>query len=76
MEVKEYIFYITFYDKELLRRAVILLSENNIDFQINDKTSSGSIRAPLSVYFEADIHIISSDFDRASALLQDPDFPK
>jgi hypothetical protein len=69
MEDKKYIFFSTFFDKEVLRRTVILLNEKNIDFRLNNKSNSPSGRAPLSTYIEEDLFIGENDFDRAAALL-------
>lgn len=69
MEEKKYIFFSTFFDKEVLRRTVILLNEKNIDFRLNNKSNSLSGRAPLSTYIEEDLFICENDFDRAAALL-------
>jgi len=69
MEARDYIFLNTYYDKELLRRALIVLNQEGVDFRITDKSGRGSARAPLSAYVEADIMVLSSDFERASQLL-------
>ena len=70
MKKKNYIFYNACFDMELLRRQVILLNDNKIDFQIIDIQSRPSARAPLSSYFEAEIHVLESDFEKADKLMK------
>ncbi len=71
MEEKEYAFLTTCYDKEILRRAILVLEKEHIDFKMINKTSHGSSRAPLSVYIEADIKVLSSDYERAAEILRE-----
>ena len=66
---KKYVFHNSCYDKELLLRQVIILKDNSIDFKTIEKSSKAQFRAPLSGYFEVEIHIIESDFEKASELL-------
>ncbi len=70
MEEKNYVFLTTFFDKEILRKAILVLKNEQIDFKMINKTSHGSSRAPLSVYIEADIKVLSSDFERAAEILE------
>jgi len=70
MEKKDYVFLNTFYDKEMLRIGMFILEQEQIDFQVVNKTTHGSVRAPLSVYFEADIQVLSRDFEKAAILLE------
>lgn len=70
MENKEFIFLSTFYEKELLRKAVHVLEKEHIDFKMINKTTHASARAPLSVYIEADILVLKSEFEKATNLLE------
>ncbi len=65
-----YIFYSSFFDKELLRRVVMVLDENAIDYRTTEKSIKSHFRAPLSGYFEVEIHISEIDFDKADELLK------
>lgn len=66
-----YIFHSTCYDKELLRKQVICLNDNTIDYQLVDKETRTHARAPLGSYFEVEIHICENDFEKADLLLRD-----
>jgi hypothetical protein len=66
-----YIFHSTCYDKELLRKQVICLNDNGIDYQLVSKENKTQVRAPLSGYFETEVHISEIDFERANLLLKD-----
>lgn len=66
---KKYVFHSSCYDKELLLNQVFVLNENSIDFQTDDKSGKVQFRAPLSGYFEVEIHISEHDFERANELL-------
>jgi len=71
MDKKDYLFLSTFYDKEKFRKATLVLNRESIDFQLINKASHASARAPLSVYFETDIMVLERDFDRAITLLEE-----
>ncbi len=73
MEEKEFVFFSTYYDKELLRQAVILLNENGCKYRILDRSSHPTGRAPLSRYIETDLLITINDFDKAAELLMQED---
>ena len=64
-----YIFHHSCYDKEILRRQIIVLNDNQVDFKIINKDMKAQFRAPLSGYFEAELHISEQDFDKADKLL-------
>ena len=70
MENKDYILYNTYYDKEVLRKVIILLNDEKIDFKILNKSTGGSFRAPQSVYVEADLMILRSDYQIAANLIK------
>ena len=70
MGEKEYVFLTTYYDKEILRRTILVLEKEHIDFKMINKTSHGSSRAPLSVLIQADIQVLSSDYEKAAKLLE------
>jgi hypothetical protein len=55
---KKYVFHSSCYDKELLLKRIILLNDNTIDFKTIEKSGKAQFRAPLSGYFEVEIHII------------------
>lgn len=67
---RTYIFYSACYDKELFRRQVIILNENSIDFKIINNSNPTSSRAPLSSFFEAEIHVAEIDYEKAERLLR------
>ena len=69
MEDNEYIFFSTYYDKEILRQTIFVLEKEHIDFKVINKTNHGSARAPLSVYIEADVLVFNGDFERAIKIL-------
>jgi len=66
---KKLIYHSTCFDQELLRRRLIMLNDNSIDYRTIDKSTLTQSRAPLSGYFEVEIHIGESDFDKACKLL-------
>jgi hypothetical protein len=68
--MKKYIFHSACFDKELFRRQVMILNDHSIDFQIVDKSNAPSARAPLSSFFEAEIHVLENDFEIADRLLK------
>ncbi len=67
----KYIFHSSCFEKELMRRCLIILNANSIDFKTIDKSTLPHFRAPLSGYFEIEIHINENDFERANKLLQE-----
>ncbi len=66
---KKYIFHSSNFDKELLRKRIILLNDNSIDYKIITQSNKTHFRAPLSGYFEAEIHVLEKDFEKADQLL-------
>lgn len=48
---------------------MIVLSDNSIDYKTIDKSSKIQFRAPLSGYFEVEIHIHENDIEKANQLL-------
>jgi hypothetical protein len=75
MDQNKSIFFSTFYDKEKLRQATLLLKHAGIEFQLIDKAQAnsliGNFKAPLSVYFEFDMLISDDEFDRANEILKE-----
>ncbi|MBN2807569.1 MAG: hypothetical protein JXR22_13000 [Prolixibacteraceae bacterium] len=67
---KKYRFFSTYYDKELLRKSILCLNEHQIDYQVQNVVDQVHARAPLSSYFEAELHIEENEFDRADELLK------
>ena len=68
---KKYVFHSTCYDKELLRKQSIVLNDNSIDFRVDIKEGRAQARAPLSGFFEAEIHVYENDFEKADKLLKE-----
>jgi hypothetical protein len=68
---KKYIFHSSCFDKEFFRRKLIILNENSINYKTNIKSENSHFRAPLSGFFEAEIHINENDFDKANELLKE-----
>ena len=66
---KNYIYYCTCFEIELLKKQTFLLSKNNIDFKVIQQSRAPQFRAPLSTYFEAEIHVLETDFERTADLL-------
>jgi len=66
---KKYIFHSSCFEKELLRKQLTILNDNLIDFKLVDNSSKTQYRAPLSGYFEVQIHIKENDFEKANKLL-------
>lgn len=65
-----YIFYSTYFDVELLRVHTLGLNENNIEFNVIEKTLYQSAKSPLGVTFEADLHILETDLKKADEILR------
>ena len=59
----------TFYNKSAFVFACGILTKNNVKFEINDRSKQINFRVPQSGYFEADIIVYESDFDKAYNLL-------
>lgn len=70
MSNKKFVHFRTYYDRELLRRAILQLEKENIEFNVSDRSHPGSSRAPLSGYTEVDILVPESDFERVTGLLE------
>jgi hypothetical protein len=70
MTIKHYEILTTLFEKEKARMLVLLLSEEKIDFRVDDKSTHGSFKAPLSPYFEADILVSGGDYSKAKGLLE------
>ena len=68
---KKYIFHSTCFDRELFRLQLIALNDNGIDFKVVNKESRAHARAPLSGYFESEIHVGENDFEKADQLLKE-----
>jgi hypothetical protein len=66
---KKYIFCNSCFDKELLRKQTIILNDNKVDYKIINKATNAQYRAPQSVYFEAEVHVLDKDFERTERLL-------
>ena len=67
--MNNYIYHSTIYEKAIFRELLVLLDENSIDYKVFQKSNDGQFRAPLSAYFEAEIHVAESDFERADKLI-------
>jgi hypothetical protein len=67
---KKYIYHSTCYDRELFRLQMIALNDHRIDFKVVNIESRAHARAPLSGYFESEIHIEENDFEKADPLLR------
>lgn len=67
----KYVFHSTSYDRELLRKQLIVLNDNGIDYKVVNKESKAHARAPLSGYFESEIHVHENDFKKADQLLKE-----
>ncbi|MFY9150483.1 MAG: hypothetical protein WAO52_00575 [Prolixibacteraceae bacterium] len=67
---KNYIFHSTCFDNEDLRRKMIVLTDHSIDYKVVEKYSKIQFRAPLSGYFEVEIHISEHDFEQADQLMK------
>lgn len=66
---ENYIFHSTSFDKELLRKQIIILTDNFIDYKLVTNSVRPPSRSPLGGYFETEIHILEKDFERADKLL-------
>ena len=67
----KYVFHSSCFDKEFFRKSLIILNENSIDYKTIEKSTKTQFRAPLSGYFEVEIHINENDFEKASELLNE-----
>ncbi len=70
MKKTEFTFLFTFFDKEELRKATIILDREGIEFKINNKSGQGHFRAPLATYIEADVMVRETDFEKAAGALK------
>ena len=66
---KKYIFHSSCFDKDLFQKQLIILNENDIDYKVVNIKSKSPIRAPISGYFEAELHLLEHDFKKADKLL-------
>lgn len=71
--MNNYLYYSTYFDKELLRMKTILLNDKSIDYKLVNKSGTTHVRAPLSGYFEIEIHISEKDFEKAEKILNGVD---
>ena len=67
---KNYLFHSACFDRELLRKQIIILDENRLDYKVVNMENHRHARAPLSGYFESEIHICENDFKKADRLLK------
>lgn len=65
-----YIFHSVCYDRELFRRQTILFDDSSIDYKFVIKSNPTSAKAPLSSFFEVEVYISESDFEKADSLLK------
>lgn len=70
MENHDFVFLNTYYDKEVLRRALFFLKNGNIEFKTINKSNQGNFRVPVNKYEEVDILVLKSDYERAIKLLE------
>jgi hypothetical protein len=68
---KNYIFHSACFDRELFRKQVIALDENGIDYKVINRENKAHARAPLSGYFESEIHVHENDYEKADRLLKE-----
>ena len=66
---KEYILSKTYYNKLEIERVLVILSDNEIEYKINDKSNFSNFRVPQSTYIEVDLLIKVSDYKKAYYLL-------
>ena len=66
---KKYFFHSSCFDKDLFQKQLIILNDHGIDYKIINVKSKSQFRAPLSSYFEAEIHVLESDFAKAEKFL-------
>lgn len=60
----------TYYNKIKFTFDCEILSKNKIEFEIDDRSNQLNFRVPQSAYFEADLLVNESDFDKVYKLLQ------
>ncbi len=70
MENTEFTFLSTFFDKEELKKATIILDKEDIKFRINNKSEQDHFRAPLATYIEAEMMVRAADFEKAAEALK------
>jgi hypothetical protein len=67
---KNFIFHSTCFNQVELRKKLIILKDNSIDFRIENHTGMGSFKAPLSVVSFVDILVEENNFQKADELLK------
>lgn len=65
-----YLFHHSCFDREQYLKELNLFAEHEIKFQVNDHSGPIQFKSPACGYFEAEILIQESDFDRANDLLE------
>jgi len=68
MPGNSFVFYCTFYDLEAYRKAIAMLAQNGIDFQVSDNSNPMNYRIPSSTYTEIGLYISFSCYDQADIL--------
>ena len=71
MSKKEYIHLITYYDIGPVRKIVLLLDKEKIDFKAVNKSNQTNYRVPMSTYTEIDVMVNKNDFEKAEQVLKD-----
>ena len=67
----EYIHLITYYDIGPVRKLVLLLEKEKIDFKAVNKSNQTNYRVPMSTYTEIDVMVNKDDFEKAEQILKD-----
>lgn len=67
----EYIHLITYYDIGPVRKLVLLLEKEKIDFKAVNKSNQTNYRVPMSTYTEIDVMVNKNDFEKAEQVLKD-----
>ena len=63
----------TYYNRLQFNFDCEILIKNSIEFEIDDRSNQINFRVPQSGYFEADILVNESFFDKAFSLIQEID---
>jgi hypothetical protein len=71
MSEEEYIHLITYYDIGPVRKIVLLLDKEKIDFKAVNKSNQTNYRVPMSTYTEIDVMVNKDDFEKAEQILKD-----
>lgn len=66
-----YILHSTCFDRDLMRKQIICLNDNGIDYKLENKEIIRQFRVPQNNYFEAEIYINKKEFELADKLLKD-----